>query len=135
MTTGISLKIMKALFSGIQDVGLPIAWPDDNFTIPADGKYLQVNFIPNTTTRFLIDSDGPQRHIGILQVSVVWPLLSGEEAHRTIADQVCDMFLTDQRLVSGDVSVRITQRPEVGPMIAGDREAMIPVSVYYESFA
>lgn len=115
----------------------PIAWPGEPFTPPADRKYVRVIFLPNTTRRVTIDSDGPSRHMGIFQPTVVWPIDKGELDPREVAGAIADLFPTDGRLVSGTVSVRVMGRPSVGRSLPDLRESgdlLTPVSVEYESY-
>lgn len=132
----IETDIMGALFARAATfTALPIAWPNKQFDIPADGKYVSVFFIPNTTTRILIASDGPQRHIGILQLNVMWPLLADEEGARAVAGNLVELFSTDLKMIQNDVAVRVTKRPVASAMIVSDRNITIPVSVEYEVYA
>lgn len=114
---------------------LPVSWPNVTFSPPASQKYLRVVFVPNTTNRALIDSDGPHQHLGLLQVSVYWAKGQGEASPRAVAAAIADHFPTDLRLGSGGISVRITKRPDVRDLIVEDAAIQIPVIVAWECWA
>lgn len=130
---------MTALFGRVATIplvpALPIAWPNISFSKPADRKFLRVVFVPNTTDRMQINSDGPHRYQGLLQISVHWPAGQGESAPRTIASTIASHFPTDLRMVNGDVSVRITKRPHVADLITEDDGVQVPVLVEWECYA
>lgn len=137
MAASVETSIMAALFKRVSafPTPLPIAWPNKKFDRPGDGKYLRVSFIPNTALRLLISSTGKHRHIGILQVSVLWPQNDGEEAAREIAAAVAAWFPCDLPMTSGEVNARVTKRPDAGPLMVEDSGVMIPVTISYEAFA
>lgn len=114
---------------------LPIAWPNLNFTVPADGKYLRVQHIPNVTQRLHINSDGAHRYLGLLQITVHWPKNRGEIEPRRIAAAIVAHFPCDLRLVEEGDTVRITKRPAAADLMQDDAGTMIPVMVEYECFS
>ncbi len=129
--------IMEALFECLGGLVLspahPIAWPNVKFEPPADQRFLRAGFVPNTANRVLIDSDGPHRHMGLLQVSVYGPKGQGEATLRALAGEVADRFPADLRL--GSLPVRITKRPDVADLIIEDARVQIPVLVSWECWA
>lgn len=132
-------RIFAALMmraSGLSSLGLPIAWPNVDFTPPADGKYLRIQHVPNATQRQWIASDGVHRYLGILQVSVFWPKgqNEGELRPREIAGQVAAHFPCDHLMTEDDVSVRVMERPTVADMLVEDSRVHIPVSIQWECF-
>ena len=132
-------EIMAALFarvaSFVASPALPVAWPNVAFTPPANQRYLRVQFVPNTTNRALIDSDGPHQHLGLLQVSVYWTKGQGETSPRDIAGDLAAHFPCDLKLHSAGLTVRITKKPDVRDLIVEDAAIQIPVMIEYEAWA
>ena len=132
-------SIQTALFAKVATLVLspvhPVYWPNIDFTPPANKKYLRVTHFPNTTDRLFLGDTDPQRHQGILQVTVCAPLNSGESAAREIAGLVASHFSTGMRLISGAVTVKITKRANIASALITDTEMQIPVSISYECFA
>lgn len=120
-------------------LGLPIAWPNvgdspsGNFTPPADGRYLEVAFVPNIALRVAISSGTPHRRLGLLQISVWAPRGSGFPAET--AGLVAEHFPADLTLTSGGVFVRITKEPDVAGLIVDDRGVQVPVTIDWEALA
>lgn len=141
MADGTETKIMRALLDHMEEFAtdLPISWPGVAFTPPSDSNgplpYLAITFIPNGAERRFIGSTDPHRFIGMLQVSVFWPKNKGEVAPRNVAGAVADHYPADMRLVNGSVTVRITNRPDVAPMLVEDARIQIPVSIEFEAYA
>lgn len=142
MALSTEAAIMEALFArvalltvGASPIYMParIAWPNIGFTPPADQNFLRVVFVPNATERALIDSDGPHRHFGLLQLSVYWKKNDGETRPRDIAGQVAAHFPADLRL--GSLPVRIIAAPNVADLIVEAARVQIPVMVPWEAWA
>jgi len=136
MATTTEAAILEALFARVATLdvgGLPISWPNLSFAPPDDGKFLRVAMIPNATDRLCIGSDDPHQHQGLLQVSVCWPIDKGEDAPREIAGQVAEHFPADLQL--GDLPVRVTQAPSVGPLMTETSRVQIPVTISWQAFA
>ncbi|MEO9230372.1 MAG: DUF4128 domain-containing protein [Devosia sp.] len=114
---------------------LPVAWPNKVFTPSADKHYLRFVFVPNVTNRLMIGSSGAHQYLGLLQVSVYWSKLDGEDAPRDIAGLVAAHFPCDLKLNSGGVTVRITKRPDVRDLMVEDAAVQIPVMIAWEAFA
>ena len=134
----VETSIQTALFARVVSLVLspvhPVAWPNVNFTAPANKRYIRVAHLPNTTERLYIGSREPHQHQGILQVMVVAPLNSGEATPRAIAAAVADHFPADLRLVQDGVTVKITKRPDIAAALPTDTELQIPVSISYRAF-
>lgn len=127
--------LMTRVASFAASPALPVAYPNTAFTPPANQRYIRVQFVPNTTNRALIDSDGPHQHLGLLQVSVYWTKGQGEAGPRAIAAAIADHFPADLRLPSGSVRVRIIKRPDVRDMVVEDAAVQIPVIIEWECWA
>ena len=96
--TTIEGAIQEALFTRMASLVLspvhPVSWPNLNFSKPVNNRYLEVRFVPNTTNRITIDSDGPHQRIGFLQVNVRDALNTGSRAIET-AGLVSERFPAD----------------------------------------
>ena len=68
-------------------------------------------------------------------VSVYWTKGQGEADVRVIAGRVAAQFPTDLRLTSGEVTVRVTKRPDVRDLIIEDIAVQIPVMIAWEAWA
>jgi hypothetical protein len=108
--------------------------PGYKFDVPSSRKYLRVSFLPNVTERLVIDSDGPHRHYGILQLTVCWPVDEGEIEPRELAGKVADHFSADTKMVYGGIVVRSMKRPTVASSMKDGADLLTPVSVEYESY-
>ena len=140
-------KIWDALRSRLQvmygDLDLPFAWPNRDFPgsdangneKPKPPKYLKIAFIPNVAERRFIGSNDPHRFIGLLQISVCWPLNTFLEPALEMAGKVAGYFPCDSRHTAEDVVVRIQKHPDVGPMLVEDTGIMIPISISWESWS
>lgn len=116
---------------------LPVAWPDQPFTKPADRRYLRVQLMPSSPVRMTIDSDGPHQHLGIFQLTLVRDILQGELSARQEAGVIASWFAADTRMVFGSVIVRSTKRPAVADSyldVKVTSELLTPVSVEYEAY-
>lgn len=113
---------------------LPISWPNVPFTVPASRKYLNVSHLPNRSRRRFLKGSNPHQRMGVLQITVVWPLATGSAA-TDIAGQVAEHFPADLSLHNDGVRVRITKAPDIPPPIKSDVSWSVPVSISYEAFA
>lgn len=131
--------IWQALLSQLQvmaaDIALPIAWPNKNFTAPADRKFLRVQHVPNSVTRTRIGSAEPHQRLGILLIAVHWPKNTFGVPVVEMAGQVAQHWPADLVMRSGDIAVRITQAPRVGDLMDEDAGVMIPVEIFWEAYA
>lgn len=132
---GCIFKALTDRAEGLSSLGLPISWPNVDFTPPADQKYLRVQYVPNTTTRQWIASEGRHRYQGLFQVSVFWPKGPGEHAPREVAGQVAAHFPCDLIMVEDTIEVRVTERPHVADMLIEDAAVHIPVTAPFEAYA
>lgn len=134
----IEASIQTALFARAASLVLspvhPVAWPNVSFTVPASKKYVRVTHFPNSTDRLYLGNNDPHRHQGILQLTVVAPINSGEALAREIAGQIADHFRAGLKLNSSGVRVNVTKRPNTGSVVIDTTEIRIPVSIAYRAF-
>lgn len=141
MAVTIEGAIQEALFARLATLVLSpvhlIAYPNVNFTKPANNRYLEARFIPNTVTRQFIGSTDPHQRQGFLQVNV----RDGKnENYRIteIAGLVAAHFPTDLRLHHATgISVRISSAPQVGSMLVEDTPpgVLVPVLIPWSVWA
>lgn len=115
----------------------PVAWPNNNFSKPADNRYIEARFVPNAANRVFIDSDGPHQRIGFLQVNVRDGLNKGPRI-TDIAGAVAEHFPADLRLHHAiGLSVRITSAPDVGSALIETTSPgiLVPILVPWECWA
>lgn len=129
--------VLNALMGYVASLGLglPVAWPNVDYTPPADGKYIAATFLPNGAGRVAITSGTAHRRIGLLQLTVYWPRGEGMFKPMEQAAAVADSFATDQKIVSGGTTIRITKAPDIAGPIIEEHAAQVPVTVSWEAFA
>ncbi|HEU5019685.1 MAG TPA: phage tail terminator-like protein [Pseudolabrys sp.] len=131
-------KIAICLGARLRDLVLSpvpqIAWPNVKFTPPAT-TYLRVDNLRNATDRLFIGNDDPHLHQGIYQVTVIAPLLIGEDAVIDTAGLIANHFWAMPRLPFAGGEVRIQKRPDV-ISLKDDANARwtAPVSIYWNCF-
>ena len=115
---------------------LPIAWPEVPFTPPSNGKYLEVQYLPNFVARDFIGSDDPHRHVGLYQVTVINPRNGGIIKPIEIAGLVAAHFPADLRLVSSTpaFSLSVTSRPTVAAPFSDELNIRVPVTIRWRAY-
>lgn len=111
----------------------PVAYPNTSFE-PPDSTYFEVRYLPNTNRNFLIGSDDPTQHIGLLQITVVSPSNTGAIEPQELAGQVVQHFKKGTKLQSHDVIVQIYSKPSVSPSLQDGNRFRVPVSIQYQCF-
>lgn len=116
----------------------PISWPNVAFTKPT-GAWLRVTYSPNRNDRLVLDSDGPHRRKGLLQIDCMVQLNSGSNNALEMAATVAAHFPCDLQLTSGSVQLRVTKAPDIWPSFPYPSDSpthwMVPVVANYETFA
>ncbi|RWX78262.1 hypothetical protein EPK99_06415 [Neorhizobium lilium] len=137
MATGTDAMIFSALSThlrGMPDV-LPIAGP--NITFPPTGqtkpaKFLKLDFLPNRTRQITLGPD-PQQKVGMMQVSVMWPVGNGLTDALDVAGQIIDRF-KNQTLFASGVKITINSEPWAARPIQDVDRMNIPVTIPYIAF-
>ena len=127
--------IPELLFQHVAALGndTPVAYPNVPFE-PPEGTYLEVRYLPNTNRNFLIGSDDPTHHIGLLQVTVVSPSNVGAIEPQEMAGNVVQHFKKGTRLQKDDVIVEVYSKPSVAPSLQDGNRYRVPVSIQYQCF-
>ena len=130
--------IFDALFSRVEDLTfsppIPVAWPNYKYTPVVGQKYIEARQLPNDTNRIMINGT-TDRLMGILMLTLNFPINYGEELAKEDVDTIIDHFATDLRLSSGDTQLRITKRPSPRQGLNMDGWWKIPILIDYEAFA
>jgi hypothetical protein len=141
MATTIEGAIEQALMDRLGTLVLspvhPVSYPNVNFTKPASNRYLEAKFVPNTTSRVLIDSAGPHQRIGFLQVNVRDAKGIGNRVTDT-AGALAAHFPADLALFHATgIRVRISAAADVGGMLVETTPegVLVPVLIPFECFA
>lgn len=142
-TPNIETMIWLALRGRVESLvlspSLPVLWPGQGASLPA-GRCIEVFHLVNRPVRPFLASGDPHERMGILQLSVVSPISSSEHYEtvvREIAGDIADHFPPDLRMTYGDVTVRVSEAPEVAQSYKdqGRNRYITPVSVRWYCFA
>ncbi len=114
---------------------LPVSYPNISFSPPASGKYLRARHLPNTTQQISLGSTGFNRHQGLFQIDVMWPLGVGETAPKEIAGKIIDHFKRGTEFTRESLLIRIPEPPSVAPALVDGVSYMVPVSIRYQADA
>ena len=110
---------------------LPTQWENVVFVPPTDGSAYQVADILPATPDNPTLGDKFYREIGLLQVTLLYPLNGGSGPVYAKAEAIRDWFPRGLSLSSGGITVNIPRTPAIGPKrIAEDRFAL-PISIRY----
>lgn len=133
----VETKIWLALKSRAETaatlVGLPVAWPNENFTAPSSG-YLRVRQVPNTPLRPFLGSDAPHERLGVLQIMVLAPRNQNAAVAQEMAGKIAAHFPADHAMFYDDVMVKVRQAPRVGEVVPEGTYAEVAVEVQYRCF-
>lgn len=129
--------IPKALFKHLDDnpIGSPpldVAYPRVDFTPPSNGRYLRVDYLPNRPETRVIKFTGPDQHVGLLTVAVVWSAGFGIIRAAEIADEIVALYKRGTELAAdGGLRVLIYETPWMAAPIDEERKKSfsIPVTV------
>lgn len=130
-------SLEATLFAHVRDLDVfaadAKAWPNVHFEPTVGVPYLRVDHLPNSNERYFVSSSSAMLFRGILQLTVVAPLVGGPTQATALAALVADWFPTDLDLFSGDgLKIRIERYPDLAPAIMDGKSWRAPVSVRYE---
>lgn len=141
MATSAEEAIMEALFGRLASLALspahPVSWPNMNFTKPANNRYLEARYVPNTTNRVFIGSNEPHRRVGFLQVNARDALNQGSRVVG-VAGRVAAHFPADLKLPHDfGLTVRITAAADAGDAMVETTPpgVLVPVLIPFECWA
>jgi hypothetical protein len=138
MATYVETSIVEALMARLLTLtlspALPVAWPNLDYTPPAAG-YLRATHVPNSTNQVTLGSTGKNRHVGIFQVDVFLPIMTGISTPMERAGAVAAHFKRGTTLTKDGINVRITRPPEVRPALQSLPYIQVPVIIRYQADA
>lgn len=131
-----SHQIIQQLFEAslgrwAQGEGLAIAYPNVQFD-PAGASYLCCFTLPADTA----SNDLAGEHellTGVFQVSVVMPAGTGSNDAGRICQGLKQLYPIYGYLERDAFKVQVMSKPQRGPLIQGDSEATVPISISYRS--
>lgn len=125
--------ISAALDAHCAELLLPTAWENSGFT-PTEGVlYIRPTILPASTDQAGCGEGGLDEHVGLYQVDIIAPALTGKGEAVIQADIVADKFRRGTSLIYNGVSL-ILSKASRG---AGKRDGawfVIPVTIQYQSF-
>lgn len=130
------VQIIQALQQGVTAAvaassapSLSVAYIDRTFTVPDDGKWLEVLHIPNNRNT---DFWGQQKnHRGLLRLVLHWPKGDfGPYAPLTVLESIGSYFTKGLELDG----VQIYSLPDYLGTIKDDDEVLYPASIMYTSY-
>ena len=137
MATSTDAMIFTALGTHLRTMAdvLPVAGPNVGFPAAGQtkpGKFLELLFLPNRTRQITLGDD-PQQKLGILQVSVMWPIGSGIPDALDVAGQIINRF-KNQTLFASGVRITISSEPWASSPIQDVDRMKVPVTIPYHAF-
>ncbi len=137
MVTAIETRIAEGLFARLATLvlepALPIAYPNVDFTPPADNRWLRVTEIPAPAAAFAFATGGTRDHAGVLQIDVLWPQGTGMAAPRQVADALVAHFTPGRVIYCDGAKIKITQA-WIGQKLDDPPRISLPVSLRYRAF-
>ena len=127
-----SLKLAKAaLEARVVAIAspLPTRWENVVFVPPTDGSAFQhvdiISAPPDNPTL----GDGFYRELGLMQVTLSYPLGNGSGACYAKAEAIRAWFPRGLTLTSGGITVHIQRTPAIGPKLPSTDRFVLPVTV------
>lgn len=126
--------LMYAVSALSMAVSQPIAYPGVKYTPVTGQAYLYASLLPNQTRRMFIGNGEPNRHQGILQISVMWPRDVGVMPPLRVAAKIAS-HLGEGTVLATDLGpIRIDERPSIMPALQGPVWVNVPVRIPYVAF-
>lgn len=129
--------ILDGLCSHLGDLtlspDLQVAWPDRDMDDPPAAGYLRVTFLPNVTTQEELGDDGRNRHMGLFQVSVMWPEGQGSITPLDLAGDIIAHFKRGTVITQDGVQIHIDKPPYLSPRLKDTPYSQYPVTISYRS--
>jgi len=127
-----SLKSIKAaLEARLVAIASPLStqWENVVYTPPTDGSpYQHVDLMPAPPDNPTL-GDGFYRELGLMQITLSYPIGGGSGAIYAKAEAIRDWFPRGLTLTSGGITVHIQRTPAIGPKLPSTDRFVLPVSV------
>lgn len=111
-----------------------IAWPNRRYDPRQDTPYLQPFLLPSDTGQAALGASGLDKHIGVYQISIFVPLLTGKKAGKDLSDAIANHFARGTKLVYNTATVRITT-VKTGQGRRDTTHWHIPIDINYETYS
>lgn len=121
----------KGLQQWVQGQGLAIAYPNDQFE-PQGAAYLRCFTLPADTASNDLAGDH-ELLTGVFQVSVVMQAGAGTDVAGWVCEGLKGQFPIYSYLQRDAFKVQVMSKPQRGPLIQGDGEATVPISISYRA--
>lgn len=127
-------SLRAALEVALNSISPALATQFENVPMtPAAGTpYQRVNLLRATPENPAIGA-GMHRDIGVMQVTLCYPIGAGPQAAETRAEAIRTAFARGASFTSGAVTVHITTTPNIGPAYVEADRYCVPVSIRYHS--
>lgn len=133
-------QILEALQKGVTAAvatsilpTLPVKYHGRIWTIPNDGKWLEIVYIPNNVNGEFWNTGKTYR--GLFRLILHWPLLDeGSYTPMNVAASVASHFAIGKDFQCEGVQVKIYQEPDLTGAIEAPPEELFPVTIRYISF-
>jgi len=128
--------ILEALQKAVtQATTLDVKYIGRNMTIPVNGKWLEIVYIPNNIeNEFWSDS---KTYRGLMRLIVHWPIDdSGVYGALDSAKTICEYFMKGMILSdpANNVRVQITDNPNISDVMEQPPELLVPITLRYSYF-
>lgn len=128
-------KIKIALETEVKTLstGITIGWENVKFTPPVDGSpYMLVYMLPATPENPTM-GDGFYREIGLMQLTLSYPVNGGSGKAYAKAQEIRELFKRGSSYSSGGYTVTIARTPTIGPGVVQGERFVLPIRVQYFS--
>lgn len=109
----------------------PVAWPNEGFDPTGLLPYIRVMHLPNVTSIASTGPKGYNRHLGILQLTLVTLKNQNLAVPTDLAGTIKEWFKFGTAMTLDGVVVRVEKPPSTGPTLIGETMASTSVSVRY----
>lgn len=113
-------------------LGLPCAWPEEAFKVPA-GNYVRVSYIPNIVTRRALRGSDAHRRLMLVQVDVFVATPQDAAVGIELAGKVAEHFPADYKMRYSGTTVRVRQAPSPAQALPGTGHTQYPVMIDLET--
>ena len=109
----------------------PIAWENMSFIPPTDGgAFASVFILPATPANPTFGSSF-HREVGLIQVTLNYPIDGGSGKVYVKAETVRDSFKRGTTFTSGGITVHVQGTPAIGPGIVQGNRYTLPIRINY----
>jgi hypothetical protein len=122
-----ALEVRLAAMPGV----LPTVWENTEANPPTTA-FQQVNFLPGAPDNPAVGS-GMYRELGLMQVTLLYPINSGSGAAYQMAETIRNWFPRASSYSSGGFTAIIERTAAIGPGSVQSERFVLPVSIYYFS--